>query len=143
VPQYEPSPQVNPLLKDQCDYNLHCQCHQRTQWTQEEVDNVKRYLQSRFYYESGVKPVRRPCKSVYIRKNWKCLSHSERRRFVYAIRKLYERGVMQAYSELHNRWWAATHKTEEFEPFHRALYLALEREIWKVDPTLPGLPYIV
>lgn len=58
------------------------------------------------------------------------------------FKKMYERGVMDKFAEIHERYWPSAHKSSEAIMWHRWFTNEMEKEMRKLDPDF-ALPYWV
>src|ERR1700733_3831016 len=89
-----------------------------------------------------IKPNIPACPQLHIRKDFKCMTHTERMAFIGAVRQLYANGVMAELADIHYGYWPAGHKTGDVAPFHRKINLELEKRLMAMDPSIT-LPYWV
>jgi hypothetical protein len=92
--------------------------------------------------EASVKPVKPPCKKLYVRKDFKCLTHKEKKHVINLFKRMYEKGVMDKFAEIHERYWSSAHKSSEAIMWHRWFTNEMEKEMRKIDPDF-ALPYWV
>ncbi|CAG2113172.1 unnamed protein product, partial [Medioppia subpectinata] len=124
----------------QCEQTITHGCTHRTNFTNQELDKVRDWIQHKYMTEAFVKPDTTPCRRLYVRKDFKCMTEGERMAFIRAVRRLYLNGVMDRLADIHYGYWPAGHKTADFVPFHRQLGNELEKELMKIDPSVT-LPY--
>ena len=130
------------LSAQQCKQQISQGCTNTYVPTEEEVERARIYLQERFTKSSSISPVAEPCKKLYVRSNFKCMSHEERERVIKVAQQLYANGFMAEIAEIHAKCWPAWHTTFEGLVGHRILGLKLEQAMREIDPDIT-LPYWV
>ncbi|CAG2113173.1 unnamed protein product, partial [Medioppia subpectinata] len=66
----------------QCEQTITKGCTHRTNFTEQELDRVRLWLQNKFMTEAFVKPNITPCRRLYVRKDFKCMTEGERMAFI-------------------------------------------------------------
>jgi len=127
---------------NECDNRIHRECNHDINFTEEEIENARLYIQDKFLSEPKIKPVRPACKKLHIRKDFKCLTHEERIDVIEVFKQLYRNGVMDRLTWIHSRYWPGTHKFAEAMIWHRWLLNEIEKEMRKIKPDIT-LPYWV
>jgi hypothetical protein len=125
------------LTRKQCENKIFRECTHECRFTAKEIDNARIYLQQRFAITN---PKIKPCDKLQVRKEIKCLTPKELEKFIAAFSKLYSRGVIDKFTEIHATHWPGTHKFTESIPWHRWFVNELQKEIFKIDPTVV-MPY--
>jgi len=73
---------IHPLIlgtnKFECYDRIHRECNHERSFTEQEIENVRLYIQNRFLTEPKIKPVRPACKKLHVRRDFKRLTHEER-----------------------------------------------------------------
>ena len=129
------------MTLDECEHNMYTRCNHQSEFSQLELENARRYLQDHMR-KADFPPTQPPCKRLFVRKDIKCLTESEKTEFVRVIRQMYLRGVMGRIASVHQRYWPETHKAAEFSASHRWINHLLEKEMRKISPGIT-LPYYV
>jgi len=76
-----------------------------------------------------------------LRKNYNFMSDDQKQRFVGAIKKLRDSGVVRQFADIHNtNFWLGIHGTSHFLPWHREMLYRFEQELQKVDSSVT-IPY--
>jgi tyrosinase len=70
------------------------------------------------------------------------MTHVERMSVINVFKELYKKGVMDKFTEIHNRFWVKSHKTREAIVWHRWFLNEMEKEMKKINPDVT-LPYWV
>ena len=122
---------------DDCEYELYHKCRQATTFTDEEVENVRLFLQQKF---SKTHPIGEPCKRLHVRRDIKCLSDEEFGDFVAVVKQMYESGFMDRMTAIHHGIWPMVHKYDMGNPWHRWFVMVFEKEMLRINPKVT-LPY--
>ena len=128
--------------KEECRKQIHLGCTNTYQATDEEVEKARIYIQENMMKKASYPPSLPPCPKLYVRRNFKCLTHEERVRVIEVIQKLYEKGFMWELAEIHAKCWVPWHKSVEALNGHRWLAHKLEMAMIEIDPDVT-LPYWV
>jgi Common central domain of tyrosinase len=76
-----------------------------------------------------------------LRKNYKGMSDDQKNRFLSALYKLKDSGVVDNFAEFHSTYfWSGIHHTSHFLPWHREMLYRFELELQKVDSSVT-IPY--
>ncbi len=126
----------------ECYNRIHRECNHEMSFTEQEIENARLYIQNRFLTEPKIKPVRPACQKLYVRKDFKCLTHEEKIDVIEVFKQLYRNGVMDRLTWIHTNYWPATHKFAEAYIWHRWFINVLEKEMRKIKPHIT-LPYWV
>ncbi len=70
--------------QQECENKIYRECNHKSQFTDEEIDNARKYVQQRFAKTNRKKP---PCSKFHVRKNIKCLTEIERKKFIDVYKK--------------------------------------------------------
>jgi tyrosinase len=129
---------VNSLTPEQeCENKIYRECTHESQFTANEIDNVRKYVQQRYAKTNPKKP---PCSKFHVRKNIKCLTPFERKKFIAVFQKLYDNGFIDEITKIHSTNWPNVHKFTEALIWHRWILNVLEKKMLEIDPTVT-LPY--
>ena len=109
-------------------------------FTEEELENVRQFLNYSFTVLADIKPDKPLCPKLHVRQDWKCLTEQQKSRVVDVLEKMYKRGDVQRLTDLHVKYWPAWHKTPEFLPGHRWINNEIEKIMRSIDPGVT-LPY--
>jgi tyrosinase len=123
--------------QQECENKIYRECNHESQFTAEEIDNAGKYIQQRYAKTNPKKP---PCSKFHVRKNIKCLTESERKKFIDVFKKLYDTGVIDEFTKIHSTNWPGAHKFTEGIIWHRWITNELEKKMLEIDPTVT-LPY--
>ena len=126
---------------DECERNVYARCNHQSEFSAIELENARIYLQDHMR-KANFPPTQPLCERLFVRKDIKCLTDSEKREFVRVIRQMYLSGVINRIADIHQRYWPETHKAAEFAVFHRWINHELEKEMRKINPSIT-LPYYV
>ena len=124
-------------LKEVCEQKIYRECHHATSFTEEELENVRLFLQKKF---SKTRPIGEPCKRLHVRKDIKCLSEEEFQDFVAVIKEMHGSGFMDRMTLIHHNSWPAVHKYGVGLPWHRWFIMLFEKEMLRINPKVT-LPY--
>ncbi len=103
----------------------------------EKHEILRKYIQKRYAITNPKKP---PCSKFHVRKNIKCLTESERKKFIAVFQKLYDNGFIDEITKIHSTNWPAVHKFAEGVIWHRWIMNEFEKKMREIDPTVT-LPY--
>ncbi len=81
----------NFTVKDEeteCYERIYRKCTQDTDFTDKELENVRLYVQKRFLTEPQIKPVKPACDNLYVKKDFKCMTHEERMSVINVFKEL-------------------------------------------------------
>ncbi len=123
----------------ECNNRVYSECLHQTEFSEEEIEIARLYIQSRFYSTNPVKPA---CERLHVRKDVKCLTDKELSELIDVFRKLYRYGVMDTFSLIHATYCPSVHKFSEAIPWHRWHINELEKEMRKINPRVT-MPYWV
>ena len=126
--------------KEKCIQRIYRDCNHPKHFTEEELENVRQFLNYSFTVLADIKPDKPLCPKLHVRQDWKCLTHQQRRRVVDVWEEMYKRGDVQNLTDIHVKYWPAWHKTPEFLPGHRWLNFEFEKIMQSIDPGVT-LPY--
>ena len=126
----------------ECAELIHRGCTDTYEPIDEDVEEARIYIQETMLKKAAYPPTLPPCPKLYVRRNFKCLTHEERVRVIEVIQKLYENGFMWELAEIHAKCWVPGHKSVEGAMSHRYLAHLLEMEMMKIDENVT-LPYWV
>jgi tyrosinase len=132
-----PGIKPNHWTSEKCMKKIFRDCNHRHKFSAQEIDNARIYLQSRL---AKTNPTREPCSRLLVRKNIKCLTPKELKKFISAFKKLYSNGVIDRFTEIHATHWPGTHKFAEGIIWHRWFVNELQKEIFKIDSSVT-MPY--
>ncbi len=76
---------------DSCMRKIFRECNHESSFTEQEIENARKYIQDRFW---KTKPEKPPCSRLRIRKDVKCLPKKELNDFIYVFKQLYKTGVI-------------------------------------------------
>lgn len=133
----EPNDNRYTSANDQCVNRVYQACNHRTHYSEEEIENARIFIQSKF---AATNPVRPACKRLVVRKDFKCLTETEKYEFLNALRELYRNGVIDTLALVHSSLWPAFHKFAEALTWHRWAVNVIDLELRKVNPNVV-LPY--
>ena len=127
------------LSNEECVQNIYHECNGPKEFSEEELENVRQFLNYSFTVLADIKPDKPLCPKLHVRQDWKCLSQQQKTKVVNVFKKMYERGDVHRLADVHVKVWPAWHKTPEFFPSHRYFAIEFERLMQKIDPgvTLP------
>ena len=128
-------------MLNQCADTVRQGCLNPYNPTEEEVERARVYLQKRAY-ESKYPPNAPPCPKLYVRRNFKCMSHEERLHVIDVAKKVYENGVIKKITDAHANCWTPYHKSFEGIIGHRWIGHAVEHAMREIDPDF-AMPYWV
>ncbi len=77
--------------EDSCMRKIFRDCNHESSFTEQEIENARKYIQDRFW---KTKPEKPPCSRLRIRKDVKCLPKKELNDFIYVFKQLYKTGVI-------------------------------------------------
>jgi hypothetical protein len=129
--------QKNEWISKECEDRIFRDCNHKSEFTDEEIDNARKYIQHRF---AKTNPSLKPCNKLVVRKNIKCLTNKELKKFIVAFKKLYSRKIIDKFTKIHDRYWPAVHKFSVGPIWHRKFINELEKEISKIDSSVT-MPY--
>ena len=146
-PQEEPyewySPEVSstPVPSDEeCVQRIYEKCNYPTVFTEEQLENVRQFLNYSFTVLADIKPDKPLCPKLHVRHDWKCLTEQQKTRVINVWKQMYERGDVQRLADLHVKHWPAWHKGPEILPSHRWFTNEFERIMLSID-SYTTLPY--
>jgi hypothetical protein len=84
--------------EQECENKIYRRCNHESQFTDEEINIAGEYVQQRYAITNPKKP---PCSKFHVRKNIKCLTESERKKFIAVFQKLYENGFNDDITKIH------------------------------------------
>ena len=119
-----------------CAERIYRGCPITKRYTEEDVDNARVYLQKLYQANHAFKPIKAPCKKLFVRKHFKCLPEEERLELIRILRILYKNGFIEHLANIHNDYWPEIHKTALFGQWHAHFRLVLEQEIRKYNPNI-------
>ena len=125
---------------EECVKRIYRDCNHPKHFTEEELENVRQFLNYSFTVLADIKPDKPLCPKLHVRQDWKCLSQQQRRRVVDVWEVMYKKGDVQRLTDLHVKTWPAWHKTAEFLPGHRWFANNFEQLMQQIDPGVT-LPY--
>ncbi len=76
---------------DSCMRKIFRECNHESSFTEQEIENARKYIQDRFWKTNPEKP---PCSRLRVRKDIKCLSKKELNDFIYVFKQLYKTGII-------------------------------------------------
>jgi tyrosinase len=123
--------------EQECENKIYRRCNHESQFTDEEINIAGEYVQQRYAITNPKKP---PCSKFHVRKNIKCLTESERKKFIAVFQKLYDNGFIDEITKIHSTNWPAVHKFTDAVIWHRWILNELEKKMREIDPTVT-LPY--
>jgi tyrosinase len=123
--------------EQECEYKIYRGCNHESQFTDEEINIAGKYVQQRLAKTNPKKP---PCSKFHVRKNIKCLTELERKKFIAVFQKLYDNGFIDEITKIHSTNWPAVHKFTDAVIWHRWIMTELEKKMREIDPTVT-LPY--
>jgi tyrosinase len=124
-------------VEQECENKIYRGCNHESQFTDEEINIAGKYVQKRYAITNPKKP---PCSKFHVRKNIKCLTESERKKFIAVFQKLYDNGYIDEITKIHSTNWPAVHKFTDALVWHRWIMNELEKKMREIDPTVT-LPY--
>ena len=131
---------------NECTEQVHQGCLNKYVPTEAEIERARIYIQDKFNKESAYPPTIAPCPKLYVRRNFKCMSHEERIKVINVIKQLYTNGFMWELAQIHAKCFVPWHKSSEGIVGHRWIITKLELAMREIDPdiTLPYwvIPYI-
>ena len=131
----------NPGLSDEeCVKRIYSDCNHPTEFTEEELENVRQFLNYFFTVLADIKPEKPLCPKLHVRQDWKCLTEEKKSRVVNVWKQMYEKGIIQNLTDIHVKYWPEWHKTVEFILGHRWLSNELDKAMRSIDPQT-ALPY--
>ena len=128
--------------KSACAELIHRGCTDTYELTDDDVDDARIYTQENMLKKAAYPLSLPPCPKLYVRRNFKCLTHEERVRVIEVIQELYENGFMWKLAEIHAKCWVPGHKSVEGAMSHRYLAHLFEMEMRNINPEVT-LPYWV
>ena len=128
------------LSNEECVQSIYRDCNYPKHFTEEELENVRQFLNYSFTVLADIKPDKPLCPKLHVRQDWKCLSQQQRRRVVNVWKQMYGNGDIQRLTEFHVKYWPAWHKSTEFFASHRWFVNRFEKLMQKIDPGVT-LPY--
>ncbi len=129
--------QKNRLTTEECEDRIFRECNHRSDFSDEEIDNARKYIQQRF---AKTNPRVKPCDKLSVRKNIKCLTTKELNKFIAVFKELYSRGIIDKFTQIHDKHWPSVHKFGEGIIWHRMFSNEMEKEILKIDSSVT-MPY--
>ena len=123
---------------DQCVHNICRACLHRTDFSEDELDQVRKWIQKKQLDVTEKYGYRlpTPCEKITVRKDFYCLTETEQNNFIDVIRKLYLDGTMAHLADLHSRYWPHFHKAGEFFAWHKYFVHVIDKELQRYDPSL-------
>ena len=108
---------------------IYRECNYPTTFTDEELENVRQYLNYSFTVLADIKPDKPLCPKLHVRQDWKCLTKQQKRRTINVWKRMYELGIVQRMADLHVKRWPAWHKSSEAILGHRWLFNEFENQL--------------
>ena len=124
---------------DECCQKIHKRCNHETEFTEQEIENVRLYLIKRF---AKTNPKGKPCSKLYIRKDLKCMKYNEVQELFAVWKQLYENGVVEGLTKMKDNYEPGTMAWKFLDGlmWHKALINAFEAEMFKINPNI-AMPY--
>ena len=139
---HNPAPPEPGLSNSDCVKKIYRECNHDTNFTDQELEKVRQYLNYSFTQLADIKPDKPLCDKILVRQDWKCLTKTQRDRLAEVWRQLYDEGLFHYLADIHYKNWPAWHKTPEFVTSHRWLYNQLEVPMRAIDPDVT-IPYSI
>ncbi len=70
------------------------------------------------------------------------MTHEERISVINVFKELYKKGVMDKFSEIHNRFWTESHKYIKAIVWHRQFLNEMDKEMKKINPNVTLLYWV-
>ena len=80
------------LSNEKCVQRIYRDCNYPKHFTEEQLENVRQYLNTSFTRLADIKPDKPLCPKLHVRQDWKCLSQQQRRRVVNVWKEMYREG---------------------------------------------------
>jgi hypothetical protein len=125
------------LSREKCMNRIYKECTHKCEFTDEEIDNARKYIQERF---ASTNPIKGKCSKLRVRKNIKCLTKQEFDDFVDVFKQLNAKGIVDKFTKIHSENWPAVHKFEEGLAWHTWFINKFEQEMHKINPNV-NMPY--
>src|SRR4051794_23999267 len=90
--EYEEEVQTLSIPNERCVQRIYRECNYPTTFTDEELENVRQFLNYSFTVLADIKPDKPLCPKLHVRHDWKCLSQQQKKRVTNVWKKMYKRG---------------------------------------------------